>query len=81
MGFNPSNFKGSDRPLDSVTWHHVQNFMNTLNKLVGCEGCIRLPTEAEWKHDAEALSMAHRYLKNPNTISSVIGFRVAISRP
>ena len=53
MGSNPSKFKGADRPVDSVTWHDVQEFIKKLNAKEGREA-YRLPTEAEWEYAARA---------------------------
>jgi formylglycine-generating enzyme required for sulfatase activity len=53
MGNNPSNFKGRDNPVESVSWDDVQEFIRRLNIQEG-NGCCRLPTEAEWEYAARA---------------------------
>ncbi len=53
MGSNPSRFKGTDRPVESVSWNDAQEFLRKLNALN--DGYrYRLPTEAEWEYAARA---------------------------
>ena len=52
-GKNPSNFKGDDLPVESVSWDDCQNFIAALNKLEGTWK-YRLPTEAEWEYACRA---------------------------
>ena len=54
MGNNPSKFRGDPRrPVDSVSWHDAQAFVNRLNQMTPGGG-FRLPTEAEWEYAARA---------------------------
>lgn len=53
MGNNPSQHKGQDNPVDSVSWHDAQSFIKRLNKKEG-HNRYRLPTEAEWEYAARA---------------------------
>ena len=50
MGTNPSTYKGSKKPVESVSWDDCQRFISKLNELTGRN--FRLPTEAEWEFAA-----------------------------
>ena len=50
MGSHPSNFKGDQRPVESVSWNDCQTFIARLNAKTGKN--FRLPTEAEWEYAA-----------------------------
>ncbi|GHT20022.1 hypothetical protein AGMMS4957_05690 [Bacteroidia bacterium] len=50
MGNNPSQFQGSNYPVENVSWNDVQVFITKLNAKSGRQ--YRLPTEAEWSFAA-----------------------------
>jgi formylglycine-generating enzyme required for sulfatase activity len=50
MGNNSSRFKGSNLPVEQVSWDDAQMFIERLNAATGKR--YRLPTEAEWEYAA-----------------------------
>jgi formylglycine-generating enzyme required for sulfatase activity len=52
LGYNPSNFRGDDRPVEMVSWDDCQEFCKKLAELTGKP--TRLPTEAEWEYACRA---------------------------
>ncbi len=59
MGNNPSEFRGDDLPVESVSWDDVQIFLGKLNSLTGKN--YRLPTEAEWEFAARGGNQSKGY--------------------
>ena len=59
MGSNPSNFKGDNLPVESVSWNDCQAFINRLNSYTGRN--FRLPTEAEWEFAARGGNYSRHY--------------------
>jgi formylglycine-generating enzyme required for sulfatase activity len=51
MSANPSQLKGDERPVDSVSWYEAQEFLKRLNAQFPGKP-YRLPTEAEWEYAA-----------------------------
>ena len=59
MGSNPSYFKGTNLPVEQVSWDDCQTFISNLNQLTG--QTFRLPTEAEWEYAARGGSRSRGY--------------------
>ncbi len=53
MDGNPSNFKGDDRPVDSVSWEDAQQFIQKINSRIP-DLNLHLPTEAQWEYACRA---------------------------
>jgi formylglycine-generating enzyme required for sulfatase activity len=62
MGYNPSKFKGKNRPVDSVTWPEAVKFCKKLSEMTGQK--YRLPTEAEWEYACRANTSTTFYWGN-----------------
>ena len=67
MGSNPSGCKGSDRPVERVSWEEAVEYCRELTAKQCAEGILpegwewRLPTEAEWEYAARAGTTGERY--------------------
>jgi formylglycine-generating enzyme required for sulfatase activity len=51
-GKNPSNFKDTQSPVESITWHDALKFCEELSKKTGQK--VKLPTEAQWEYACRA---------------------------
>jgi formylglycine-generating enzyme required for sulfatase activity len=49
---DPARFKGSDRPIENVSWQDATEFCDRLSQLTGKQ--YRLPSEAEWEYACRA---------------------------
>ncbi len=75
MGSNPSKFKfkGSQRPVERVSWNNCQEFIGRLNQITGQQ--FRLPTEAEWEYAARGGNKSEGYqYSGSNKLSDVAWF-------
>ncbi len=52
MGNNPSRFRGPANPVECVSWHEAQSYINKLSTTIHTS--FRLPTEAEWEYACRA---------------------------
>ncbi len=66
MGKNPSKFKGTNNPVEVVSWNDATEFCRTLSQRTGKK--VRLPTEAEWEYACRAGTT--RPLHYGNSLSS-----------
>ena len=70
MSSNPSYFKGSGLPVETVSWNDCQEFITKLNQLTGQQ--FRLPTEAEWEYAARGGNKSKGYkYAGSNTVGDV----------
>jgi hypothetical protein len=73
MGNNPSNFKGSNLPVENVSWDDIQEFLRKLNAMTN--GNFRLPTEMEWEYAANGgIKKENLNYAGSNTIGDVAWF-------
>ena len=60
MGSNPANFKGDDRPVETVSWDDAMEFCRKLTERERVAGRLpegyayTLPTEAQWEYACRA---------------------------
>ena len=66
MGSNPSNFKGTKRPVEKVSWNNAVEFCKKLGQKTGRE--YRLPSEAEWEYACRAGTTTPFYFGDTITI-------------
>ncbi len=52
MGENPSNFKGDNLPVETVSWNDATNFCTQLSART--EGTYGLPSESQWEYACRA---------------------------
>ena len=70
MGSNPSIFRGSNRPVESISWEDCQVFIRKLNTIT--KQNFRLPTEAEWEFAARGGNKSRGYkYAGSNSVNNV----------
>lgn len=74
MGENPSHFKGSDRPVERVSWEDCQRLCARLDEMIPGLGA-RLPSEAEWEYACRAGTAATTYAGEGKTALDAIAWR------
>lgn len=52
MNSNPSKFRGSNKPVDSVSWKDAKSFGEEMSYVTGTK--VRMPSEAEWEYACRA---------------------------
>ena len=74
MGSNPSNWKGSNLPVENVSWEDCQEFISRLNSLTGKN--FSLPTEAEWEYASRGGNKSQGYkYSGSNVIDRVAWYK------
>jgi formylglycine-generating enzyme required for sulfatase activity len=67
MGSNPSHFtKGSNFPVESVSWNNVKEFIRKIESQNGGRYRFGLPTEAEWEYACTGGGKAQKYAGGEN---------------
>lgn len=72
MGNNPSEFVGLNRPVEQVSWHECQKFVEQLKQETNKP--YRLPTEAEWEYAARGGNRSHHYKFSGNNNLDIVGW-------
>lgn len=77
MGYNPSVHRGSQLPVENVSWNECQLFILKLNMITGLEFC--LPTECEWECAAKGGSKIKKFKYSGNNNLNKVGWSIGNS--
>ena len=73
MGSTSFRFRGTNMPVEQVSWNDCQEFIRMLNLLTGKK--FRLPTEAEWEYAARGGNKSRDYkYAGSNSLGDVAWF-------
>ena len=73
MGNNPSHFKDPERPVESVSWDDVQQFLTKTNARIPGVG-LGLPREAQWEYACRAGAAGANYARGGQNLADIAWF-------
>lgn len=59
MNYNPSYFKGHNRPIESVSWYECLDFCQNLSQDIGIQ--FTLPSESQWEYACRGIINPEQY--------------------
>ncbi len=77
-GSSPSRyFKGDRRPVENVSWHDAQGFINKLKQQTGKR--FSLPTEAQWEYAARSRGRKGRSIQESIAVQASVAWQMMIT--